>query len=69
MDFNEMAQNIIDLAGGNPVVAAAGAFVVLFLLFRKPKLLLVLVLFTLAAKGVMLLFDKLSGTGLDKIIE
>lgn len=69
MDFNKLVENIVDLAGGDPVVAAAGAFIVLFLLFRKPKILLFLVLAALAAKGVMLLFDKLSGTGLDKVIK
>ena len=69
MDFNEITQNVIDLAGGNPVLAAAGAFIVLFLLFRRPKILFFLVLAALAVKGVMLLFDKLSGTGLDKVIK
>ena len=64
MSINDIIQKGLTLASDNPAGAVAAAIIALYLLVKKPKLILALVFIALAAAGVMHLFDKLSSTGL-----
>lgn len=65
-DFYEIIENVWKYSQDNPVVAIPIALVILYLLFRKPKLLIGLVFIGLAIYGVMQLLAMLSSsTGLE----
>ncbi len=64
MTINDIIQKGVSLASDNPAGAVAAGIIALYLLVKKPKLLLTLVFIALAAAGVMQLFDMLSSTGL-----
>ena len=64
MSIDDIIQKGIALANDNPAGTVAAAIIALYLLVKKPKLLLTLVFIALAAAGVMRLFDMLSSTGL-----
>jgi len=65
MDFNEIMQKIINYYQANTVAAISIAIIVVFLLFKKPKLLFLLIFLGLAAIGVLYLISKLESTGLE----
>ena len=54
----------VSFAQANPFAAAAAAIILLFILWRRPKLFLTLVVLALIAVGIMQLFDRLTDTGL-----
>jgi hypothetical protein len=65
MDFNEILQKAINYYQTNTTAAILIIAIVLFLLFKKPKLLFVLIFLGLAAIGVLYLISKLESTGLE----
>lgn len=65
MDYNEIIQKGLDYFQTNPAAAISISIIILFLLFKKPKLLFLLIFLVLAGIGVMHLIAKLSSTGLE----
>ncbi len=64
MDANELISYIIKLAQENTAGSIAGAFILVILLFWRPKLFFILLGVTAAAIGVSHLFSMLASTGL-----
>jgi hypothetical protein len=65
MDYNEIIQKGLGYFQTNPAAAISISIIILFLLFKKPKLLFILIFLVLAGIGVMHLIAKLSSTGLE----
>lgn len=65
MDYNEIIQKGLSYFQTNPAAAISISIIILFLLFKKPKLLFILIFLVLAGIGVMHLIAKLSSTGLE----
>jgi len=65
MDFNAILQKAIDYYQTNTAAAILIIAIVLFLLFKKPKLLFLLIFLGIAAIGVLYLISKLESTGLE----
>ena len=64
MGFDEIINNIQQYIQANPEGSIAAGVILLVLLFKKPKLFFTLLFLCAAGIGVMVLFDKLSSTGL-----
>lgn len=62
MDIMQIFHGAMGYIQNNPVGAAAVAFVLLVLLYRRPKTFFVLIGIAVAIVGVLALFDKLSIT-------
>jgi len=65
MKANEIIDSIMSQAQANPLAAAATGFVLIILLFWRPKLIFILLGIAVAGIGVLHLFAKLSATGLE----
>ena len=65
MDYNEILQKVINYYQANTVAAIFIAAIVLYLLFKKPKLLLLLIFLGIAAIGILFIISKLESTGLE----
>ncbi len=64
MDYNKILQDALNYAQDNLAASISAAVILLFLLFKRPKILFVLILIALAALGIMQLFQGLDATGL-----
>ncbi len=64
MDANEIINYIIDSAQANTAGSIAGAFILVILLFWRPKLFFILLGITVVGIGVSHLFNMLASTGL-----
>ena len=64
MNIDSIIQNVIVYAKDNIIVASIIGLFILFLLFRHPKILLIVALFLMAAYGLAWLFEKLAQYGL-----
>ena len=64
MDIDGIIQTITGYVQDNIVVSVIIGLFIIFLLFRHPKKLLVIVLFFMAAYGLAWLFEMLSTKGL-----
>jgi hypothetical protein len=62
MDISTVIDNVINHAESNPLIAVVAAVVFLYLLIRKPKLLLSVIVIALFAGAVMKLISKLFET-------
>lgn len=49
----------------DPIVSISYTIILLFLLFRRPKIFIMIFLFAITAAGIAYLFDKLAALGLD----
>ncbi len=67
MQIDKYIQEGMKYAEGNLAVSVSAAVILLFLLLRKPKVLLVLVLTVIGAAGVLEIFDMLASTGLNRV--
>lgn len=65
MDALELIQSVLDYYQSNTAAAVSVTIIVLFLLIKKPKLLFYLILLLAAGLGIMVLFAKLSSSGLE----
>jgi len=65
MDFNAILQKAINYYHTNTAAAILIIAIMLFLLFKKPKLLFLLIFLGIAAIGVLYLISKLESTGLE----
>ena len=65
MNLNEITQKGLSYYHANPAVTILIAVIVIFLLFKKPKLLFLLIFLGLVAIGVLYLISKLDSTGLE----
>ena len=59
MDINNTINNVISYAEANPLIAAAIAIVLLYMLIRRPKILLGLIVIALLWSVVMKVIEKL----------
>ncbi len=59
MDFNKILQDALNYAQDNLAASISAAVILLFLLFKRPKIFLLLVLIALAAVGITQLFHQL----------
>ena len=66
MNAYEIIDYINEFVQVNPAAAIAGAFILVVLLFWRPKLFLILLGIVAAGIGVAHLFSVLSSTGLGK---
>ena len=64
MDIDSIMQNLVVFARENVIVTVIISISILYLLYRRPKVLLSISLFLMAAYGLAWLFEKLSKTGL-----
>ncbi len=67
MQIDKYIQEGMKYAEGNLAVSVSAAVILLFLLVRKPKALLALVLIVIGAAGVLEIFDMLASTGLTRV--
>lgn len=65
MNINAIIQSIISQAQANPLAAAAAGFVLIILLYWRPKIFFILLGITAAGIGMLHIFAKLSATGLE----
>jgi hypothetical protein len=70
LNLNGFADNIISFGQNNPLIALATAVIFLFLLFRRPKLILSLLLITLISAGVyyLIMVASLAKDGKQRLI-
>ena len=66
MKIDRIVQDSINYAQDNIGFSIAGAVVVLFLLYTRPKVVLALFLVAMGAMGVVEIFDMLNDTGLSR---
>ncbi len=59
MDYNKILQDALNYARENMTASVSAAVILLFLLFKRPKIFFLLVLIALAAVGIMQLFHQL----------
>ena len=59
MDINNTINDVISYAEANPLIAAAIAIFLLYMLIRKPKILLGLIVIALLWSAVMKIIEKL----------
>jgi len=59
MDINNTISDVISYAESNPLIAAVAAVVLLYLLIKKPKILLGLIFMALLLGAVMKIIAKL----------
>jgi len=64
MDIESIIQQLIVYARENVIVAVIIGITIIYLLFRHPKVLLLIALFFVTAYGMAQIFDKLSKAGL-----
>ncbi len=64
MGLNEIVSAVQDFIQTSPEGAAAAAVLLVILLWRKPKIFLVLVSLAIAVVGIMIVLDNLSSTGI-----
>ncbi|HDH05791.1 MAG TPA: hypothetical protein ENH01_08770 [Nitrospirae bacterium] len=64
MAFDKLISDSLNYIHANPAGSVAAGVILLFLLFKRPKIFLILLLIGLAATGVFQIFAKLSGAGL-----
>ncbi len=64
MDFNRVLADVLQYAQANMAGTIAAGLILTFLLIKKPKLFLVVVLLCVVGYGVMMIFDNLSSTGI-----
>ena len=64
MDLHEIVSAAQDIIQANPEGTIAAAVILLFVLWKNPRLFLVLVSIAIAVVGVLLVFDKISSTGI-----
>lgn len=66
MNINVILENILNYAANNRAGAIASIVIFLFILLRKPKLIIVILFLAAIAMGVAMLFEALSGYGIRK---
>ncbi len=64
MDIDIIIQNLTVFVQDNMIVAVIIGALILYLLFRRPKILLTIIFFLLVAYGVAWLFEVLAEKGL-----
>lgn len=67
MKIDRIIQDCLKYAENDMVVSVSAAVILLFLLIKKPKVLLALVLIAIGAAGVLEVFDLLASTGLNRV--
>jgi hypothetical protein len=67
MQIYKIIQYGINYAQDNILASIAGVVVLLYLLYTRPKAVLVLFLVALGAAGVIEVFDMLNATGLNRV--
>jgi hypothetical protein len=65
MDLFSVAHDNVTIILSKPGVAIAGVVALLFLLFKRPKEFIYIVIFAMASAGIIHLFSKLLSLGLD----
>ena len=63
MSFFEIINGIISFFQANPIIATAVAILLIFLLWRKPKLFFIILLIALLLSGVLYMILDVSSTG------
>ena len=66
MDVSGFIDGIVSFAQNNPVIAIVIALVLLFLLYRNPKLFLGIVFFCLFLAALYYIITSMAGSGLEK---
>lgn len=66
MRINHVIQNVLNYSRENPAVSIPVAIVLLFIFYRKPKLIYVLGVTIVVAAGIMEIFRMLESIGLGK---
>lgn len=66
MNIDEITAIVTNYIQANQIGAAAAGVILLFLLFRKPKFFLGLVLLAVTVVGMLVIFDKINDTGVAK---
>ena len=64
MIFDKLITDSLNYIHANPAGSVAAGVILLFLLFKRPKIFLVLLLIGLVAVGMQYVFAQLSGAGL-----
>ena len=64
MIFDKLITDIQNYVQANPAASISAAVILLFLLFKRPKIFIVLLFIGMAAMGMMYFFAKLSAAGL-----
>jgi len=64
MDFNKLLADVLQYAQANMVGTVAAGLILTFLLIKKPKLFIIVLLLCVVGYGVMLIFDNLSSSGI-----
>ena len=67
MQLNDIIQSALNYARGNIVASVSAAVLLLFLLFKKPRMFFVLALVLIIAIGIMELFSSLEALGLGNL--
>lgn len=63
MNIDEITALVTQYIQDNQIGAIAAGVILLFLLFRKPKFFLGLVLLAVTVVGMLVIFDKINDTG------
>ena len=66
MDFSELMQGIVTFAQNHAVMAIVLALVLLFLMYRRPKLFFSILLFGLLLAGLLYMITNMAGLGSDQ---
>jgi hypothetical protein len=63
-DLNQLLTNALSYMQDNLAGSISAGVILLYLLVKRPKMFLYLVLLCVAGVGVMMIFDKISATGI-----
>jgi len=66
MSFGKIINSIISYYQANPIIAIAVGIIIVFLLWRKPKLFFLTLLISLLLAGVLYLIMDISTTGVSQ---
>jgi len=66
MDFSVIIDSIVSFLKNNPLFVGATTFILIILLFRKPKILFMVVFITLLLGAVLYVISDVSSTGVSQ---